>query len=163
MIAVDLFGQPADYDAIAAVCARARPVADRRRRAELRRRLRRPQGRHAGAVTTTSFFPAKPLGCYGDGGASSPTTTSWPTDAFDLRVHGKGSDKYDIVRIGMNGRLDTIQAAILIEKLAIFRSELEARDAVAARYSSALRSAMGDPELTKAANKVLGAVRADDL
>ena len=100
------------------------------------------KGRKVGTIgdlTTTSFFPAKPLGCYGDGGAMF--TDDDETDAVlqSLRVHGQGSDKYDNVRIGMNARLDTMQAAVLIEKLAIFADEIEARDRVAARYDELLR------------------------
>ena len=76
-------------------------------------------------ITTTSFFPAKPLGCYGDGGAIFTESDKLCEDLKSLRVHGKGVDKYDNIQIGMNSRLDTIQAAILIEKLNIFDEEIE--------------------------------------
>jgi dTDP-4-amino-4,6-dideoxygalactose transaminase len=81
-------------------------------------------------VTMTSFFPAKPLGCYGDGGAVFTDDDTLADIIRSLLVHGKGKDKYDNVRIGMNGCLDTLQAAILIEKLKIFDEEIELRDAV---------------------------------
>ena len=98
-------------------------------------------------MTTTSFFPSKPLGCYGDGGA----VLVEDDDAFavlkSLRVHGQGSDKYDNVRIGMNARLDTIQAAVLSEKLTIFTDEIDARNRVAARYQELLDEVVIVPEI----------------
>jgi dTDP-4-amino-4,6-dideoxygalactose transaminase len=98
-------------------------------------------------VTTTSFFPAKPLGCYGDGGAVFTDDAALYEMLTSLRVHGKGDDKYDNVRVGLNARLDTLQAAILIEKLAIFADELAARDAVAARYTQGLSDVIDCPKL----------------
>ena len=97
------------------------------------------KGRKVGTIgdlTTTSFFPAKPLGCYGDGGAVFLDDDAMMAVLKSLRVHGQGSDKYDNVRIGMNARLDTMQAAVLLEKLAIFVDEIAARDRIAARYNS---------------------------
>ncbi len=91
-----------------------------------------------GDIVTTSFFPAKPLGCYGDGGAIFFADDALVEPMKSLRVHGQGTDKYDNVRIGMNGRLDTMQAAVLIEKLAVFADEIEKRQAVARRYNEAL-------------------------
>jgi len=96
-------------------------------------------------VTTTSFFPAKPLGCYGDGGAVFTNDKTLYDTMSSLRVHGKGSDKYDNVRVGLNARLDTLQAAILIEKLAIFEDEVNARNRIAARYSAALKDVIQTP------------------
>src|SRR5207302_6464074 len=93
-----------------------------------------------GNITTTSFFPAKPLGCYGDGGAVFTNEDETAAIIRSLRVHGQGKDKYDNVRVGINGRLDTIQAAILLEKLAIFADEVEARGRTAARYDEVLPS-----------------------
>jgi dTDP-4-amino-4,6-dideoxygalactose transaminase len=92
-------------------------------------------------VSVTSFFPAKPLGCYGDGGAIFTEDDDLAAIMRSIRLHGKGegADKYDIVRIGVNGRMDTLQAAILIEKLAIFADEIAARNRIAARYTAALR------------------------
>ena len=139
VISVDLFGQPADYDAIEPICARHSLwlLSDAAQSFGARYR-----GRAVGTIgtaTSTSFFPAKPLGCYGDGGAVFTDDDALAAIVRSLRVHGQGSDKYDNVRIGMNGRLDTMQAAILIEKLKIFPDEIAARQAVAARYNDALR------------------------
>ena len=98
-------------------------------------------------VTTTSFFPAKPLGCYGDGGAVFTNDKALYDTMCSIRVHGKGSDKYDNVRVGLNARLDTLQAAILIEKLAIFADEITERQRVANRYSAGLRDVLKTPEV----------------
>ena len=138
VIAVDLFGQPADYEAIEPVCERHGMwrLADAAQSFGAVYRNRRVGT--IGAATSTSFFPAKPLGCYGDGGAVFTDDDQLAAVLRSLRVHGQGTDKYDNVRIGMNGRLDTLQAAILIEKLEIFPDEIAARQAVAARYSTAL-------------------------
>ena len=95
------------------------------------------KGRRLGALATataTSFFPAKPLGCYGDGGAVFTDDDEVASRVKSLRVHGEGTDRYDAAHIGMTGRLDTIQAAILLEKLKIFPEEIVARNAVAQRY-----------------------------
>jgi dTDP-4-amino-4,6-dideoxygalactose transaminase len=100
-----------------------------------------------GELTTTSFFPAKPLGCYGDGGAVFLDDDATMALLKSLRVHGQGSDKYDNVRIGMNARLDTMQAAILLEKLAVFADEIAARERVAARYHELLRDFVCVPEV----------------
>jgi len=153
IIAVDLFGQPADYPAIAAIAKKhdLKLIADSAQGFGCTL-----GGRHPGTwadVTTTSFFPAKPLGCYGDGGAVL-TDDAWLAERIDsLRVHGKAvaSDiqgatlahdpKYLNMRVGLNSRLDTLQAAILIEKLAVFADELDKRDVVAGRYAEGLKSA----------------------
>ena len=94
---------------------------------------------------TTSFFPAKPLGCYGDGGAVLTNDLELAEIMESLRIHGKGSDKYNNVRIGLNGRMDTLQAAILIQKLGIFAEEIVKRNKIAARYSEALAQAVAVP------------------
>ena len=109
-----------------------------------------------GAVTATSFFPAKPLGCYGDGGAIFTGDPDLATRMESIRLHGKamGADKYAIERIGVNGRLDTLQAAILIEKLAIFEEEIELRNSVAARYAEGLGDAVITPEVPRDAQSV---------
>ncbi|WP_445501651.1 DegT/DnrJ/EryC1/StrS family aminotransferase [Microvirga sp. G4-2] len=139
VIPVDLFGLPADYDAIEAVCQREGMwvLCDAAQSFGATYK-----GRKVGSIgmaTSTSFFPAKPLGCYGDGGAVFTDDDELAAVMRSIRVHGQGSDKYDNVRIGMNGRLDTMQAAILIEKLKIFPSEVEARDRIAKRYNDLLR------------------------
>ena len=92
----------------------------------------------SGLATATSFFPAKPLGCYGDGGAIFTDDAELAETLRSVRVHGQGSDKYDNVRLGLTARIDTIQAAILIEKLKIFPDEIAARNAVAKRYNEGL-------------------------
>jgi dTDP-4-amino-4,6-dideoxygalactose transaminase len=91
-----------------------------------------------GDATTTSFFPAKPLGCYGDGGAIFTEDDELAERVNSIRLHGKGSEKYDNVRIGLNSRLDTIQAAILIEKLKLFKNELVMRQKIANIYNDSL-------------------------
>jgi dTDP-4-amino-4,6-dideoxygalactose transaminase len=154
VIAVDLFGQPADYPAIKAICEREglKLIADSAQGFGCTLDGKHPL--HWADVATTSFFPAKPLGCYGDGGAVL-TNDAVLWDLMDsYRVHGKavGPDlegktfdhdpKYLNTRIGMNSRLDTIQAAILIEKLAIFAEEIQLRQTVADRYAEGLRGAV---------------------
>jgi dTDP-4-amino-4,6-dideoxygalactose transaminase len=138
VIPVDLFGLPAEHDAIAAAAkAKGLFVLDDAAQAFGATFKGKALGTLAPA-TATSFFPAKPLGCYGDGGAVLTDDPTLVETLKSLRVHGQGIDKYDNVRIGMTSRLDTIQAAVLIEKLKIFRSEITARDAAARRYSEAL-------------------------
>ena len=145
--AVDLFGQPADYAAINAIAADAglfviadaaqsfgatcggRPVAT------------------LAEITTTSFFPAKPLGCYGDGGAIFTDDPVTAEILRSLRLHGRGAAKHDIARVGTNSRLDTLQAAVLLAKLEVFAAEIEARDAAARRYGEGLAGAVGLPSL----------------
>ncbi len=104
-----------------------------------------------GLLNTTSFFPAKPLGCYGDGGAVLVDDAGLADVLRSLRVHGKGSHKYENVRIGMNARLDTVQAAVLLEKLTIFDDELSARQAVATRYTQALADVVLPPAVREGA------------
>ena len=140
IIAVDLFGLAADYDAVEAFAGANGlwVVADAAQSFGARAGSR--NAGQFGRVTATSFFPAKPLGCYGDGGAIFTEDDDLAGVMRSIRLHGKGegADKYDIVRIGVNGRLDTLQAAILIEKLAIFADEIAARNAIAERYTAAL-------------------------
>jgi len=138
VIAVDLFGQPADADAITKIAHSEgiKVLVDAAQSFGAKSR-----GRSVGTMgdaVTTSFFPAKPLGCYGDGGAIFTSDDELAQTINSIRLHGKGSEKYDNIRIGMNSRLDTIQAAILIEKLKIFPKELELRSQVASCYSAAL-------------------------
>src|SRR4051812_37278890 len=138
LITVDLFGLPADYDALQDV-AKAHGLFLLDDAAQSFGATYR--GRKIGTLapaTATSFFPAKPLGCYGDGGAVITDDPALVETLKSLRVHGQGTDKYDNVRIGMTSRLDTIQAAVLIEKLKIFADEIKARDRVAQRYAAGL-------------------------
>ena len=138
VIPVDLFGLPADHDAIAAfAAAHGMQVLDDAAQAFGATYRARKLGTLATA-TATSFFPAKPLGCYGDGGAIFTDDDALAERLRSLRVHGEGADKYDAARIGITGRLDTIQAAILLEKLKIFPEEIVARNAVAQRYATGL-------------------------
>ena len=145
--AVDLFGAPAQYDEL-------HEIADEHGIWVLSDSAQGFGGEHQGVrvgghahMTTTSFFPAKPLGCYGDGGAVFAKDPEQAAILKSLRVHGKGSEKYDNVRIGQNSRLDTLQAAILLPKLMIFASELDARDRVAARYAEGLAGAVKTPTI----------------
>jgi dTDP-4-amino-4,6-dideoxygalactose transaminase len=149
VIAVDLFGLPADY-------ARLAPLAQEHGLfvlADAAQSLGAAQGERRvgtfGTVTATSFFPAKPLGCYGDGGAIFTSDADLAQRMESIRLHGKamGADKYAIERIGVNGRLDTLQAAILIEKLAVFKEEIELRRRVAARYAEGLGDAVMTPKV----------------
>ena len=144
IVAVDLFGQPAEY-------GRLREIADGHGLLILEDGAQgfggSIDGRRAcsfGDISTTSFFPAKPLGCYGDGGALFTERDDWAALADSFRVHGKGSFKYDNVRIGMNSRLDTLQAAILQVKLCAFKDyELDAVNAAAARYTELFEGVPG--------------------
>jgi dTDP-4-amino-4,6-dideoxygalactose transaminase len=138
IIPVDLFGQPADHDAIERIAAREGlwVLCDAAQSFGATYKKRKVGA--VGLATITSFFPAKPLGCYGDGGAIFTDDDGLAETMRSLRVHGQGSDKYDNVRIGINGRLDTIQAAVLIEKLKIFPEEIERRDQIAKRYNNHL-------------------------
>ena len=138
VIPVDLFGLSADHVAIAKIAKAERLyVLDDAAQAFGASCRGRPLGTVAPA-TATSFFPAKPLGCYGDGGAVLTDDPDLVEALISLRVHGQGTDKYDNTRIGKTSRLDTIQAAVLIEKLKIFADEIEARNRAADRYADGL-------------------------
>lgn len=147
IIPVDLFGQPADYTTIEAIAAENNLwiIADAAQSFGAEQNGRKVG--NIGDIATTSFFPAKPLGCYGDGGALFTNDDEIATVIKSLRVHGQGKDKYDNVRIGMNGRLDTLQAAILLEKLKIFPDELERRQHVADLYYQGLQHYVTIPQL----------------
>lgn len=146
IVAVDLFGLPADYP-------RIREIADRYGLLILEDAAQgfggSINGRRAcsfGDIATTSFFPAKPLGCYGDGGAVFTDNDEWATLIESYRVHGKGTFKYDNLRIGLNSRLDTLQAAVLQVKLRAFKDyELEAINVAAERYTSLLQGVVDTP------------------
>lgn len=147
IIPVDLFGLPCDYDAVNRIANEYGLVviedAAQAFGAEYR-------GRMAGGLADigcTSFFPAKPLGCYGDGGALFTDSDEIAEKLISIRVHGKGSDKYDNVRIGINGRLDTLQAAILLAKMEIFPDEIEKRAQVARRYTRLITSLQRSEDL----------------
>jgi dTDP-4-amino-4,6-dideoxygalactose transaminase len=154
VIPVDLFGQSADHDSIGAIAAaEGMFVLDDAAQAF----GASYQGRRLGTfglATATSFFPAKPLGCYGDGGAIFTDDAQLAADLRSIRVHGQGSDKYDNVRLGLTGRLDTIQAAVLIEKLKIFEDEIAARNGVADRYARGLGNLVSVPHLARGCTSV---------
>jgi dTDP-4-amino-4,6-dideoxygalactose transaminase len=145
VIPVDLFGLPADHDAVAEVAqAEKLFILDDAAQGFGGTYKGRNVGTF-GHATATSFFPAKPLGCYGDGGAVLTDDDELLAILKSVRVHGGGSDKYDNVRLGLTARLDTIQAAVLIEKLKIFPDEIEARNKVAARYAAGLADVCAVP------------------
>jgi len=143
VIAVDLFGQPADYDAVHEAASKEGiwVLADAAQ--SLGASITGKRVGTFGLATATSFFPAKPLGCYGDGGAIFTDDDAIAERLRSIRVHGKGTSKYDNVRIGINGRLDTIQAAILLEKIKIFPQEIKQRSQVAETYTACLSSIDG--------------------
>ena len=159
VIAVDLFGQPADYPALAEVTRRhgLKLISDSAQGFGCTLDGHHPI--HWADVTTTSFFPAKPLGCYGDGGAVLTADSHLHELMVSLRVHGQAvaSDlegrtfdhdpKYLNMRVGMNARMDTLQAAILLQKLTIFTDEIAARNRVAARYADGLRDVVRAPRV----------------
>jgi dTDP-4-amino-4,6-dideoxygalactose transaminase len=154
IIPVDLFGLPAEHDGIAAIAkAENLFVLDDAAQGFGATYNGRKLGALASA-TAVSFFPAKPLGCYGDGGAVTTDDDGLAEVIKSLRVHGAGSDKYDNVRIGMTARLDTIQAAVLIEKLKIFPDEIEARGRAARRYADGLRDVVTVPEVPEGSTSV---------
>jgi UDP-2-acetamido-2-deoxy-ribo-hexuluronate aminotransferase len=145
VIPVDLFGLCADYDRIL-------PIAKEHGLMVLEDAAQAMGATYRGQVApslctigTTSFFPAKPLGCYGDGGAIFTDNDELAATCRSIAVHGKGKDKYDNVRIGLNSRLDTLQGAILLEKLEIFPSEIVRRQQVADAYTAALKDLVGTP------------------
>ncbi len=154
IIPVDLFGQPADYDPILSIaeeedlwvmCDAAQAFGATYR------------GQAVGTIglaTAVSFFPAKPLGCYGDGGAIFTDDAELAATIRSLRAHGRGSEKYDNVIIGRNARLDTVQAAVLLEKLKIFPEEIEARQRVADRYAAGLGSVCTVPDVVAGGTSV---------
>ena len=154
VIPVDLFGQSADHDSIGAIAAaEGMFVLDDAAQAFGASYQDRRLGTF-GLATATSFFPAKPLGCYGDGGAIFTDDAQLAADLRSIRVHGQGSDKYDNVRLGLTGRLDTIQAAVLIEKLKIFEDEIAARNGVADRYARGLGNLVSVPHLARGCTSV---------
>jgi UDP-2-acetamido-2-deoxy-ribo-hexuluronate aminotransferase len=147
IIPVDLFGQPADYKAIQA-------IADKHKMFVLEDAAQSfggsQEGRKAGAlagVAGTSFFPAKPLGCYGDGGMIFTHDKDNLERLLSIRVHGQGADKYTNVRVGINGRMDSLQAAVLLAKMTVFPEEIELRQEVAARYDKLLAGAVTTPRI----------------
>ena len=142
IIAVDLFGQPADYQALNIIANRENldVIADAAQSFGATQNNVRV-GKLA-KISTTSFFPAKPLGCYGDGGAIFTDDDDLATFLRSTRNHGQGTDRYDNIRVGINSRLDTLQAAVLLEKLKIFEEEIVARNNIAKRYHNILPNSL---------------------
>jgi dTDP-4-amino-4,6-dideoxygalactose transaminase len=154
VIPVDLFGQSADHDAVAAIAAeQGLFVLDDAAQGFGASYKGRRLGTF-GLATATSFFPAKPLGCFGDGGAIFTDDDELAQTLRSVRVHGQGFDKYDNVRLGLTARLDTMQAAILIEKLKIFEDEVAARNRIAERYARGLGNLVTVPRLAKGCTSV---------
>ncbi|MBQ8958926.1 MAG: DegT/DnrJ/EryC1/StrS family aminotransferase [Bacteroidales bacterium] len=146
IIAVDLFGLPADFKAIRAVAGKHDLYVLEDGAQGFGGRMGERKACSFGDISTTSFFPAKPVGCYGDGGAVFTDNHEWAELLDSYHVHGKGSDRYDNVRIGMNSRMDSIQAAILLVKLKAFADhELVDVNKVAARYTEKLQGVAKTP------------------
>ena len=145
IIAVDLFGQPADYQAINALASEHDlfVLADGAQSFGASYHNLKVGG--LAEVTATSFYPAKPLGCYGDGGAIFTNDDELAAACISLRDHGQGEGRYDIVRLGLNARLDTMQAAVLLSKLTIFEDEIRLRRTVAQRYTEQLSGMVETP------------------
>lgn len=140
IVAVDLFGQPAEYEEIKKLANQYQMYVLEDGAQGFGGRIGDAKACSFGDISTTSFFPAKPLGCYGDGGAIFTDNDEWAELIKSLRVHGKGESKYDNVRIGMNSRLDTLQAAVLLAKLPIFdKAELQAVNELATYYNDKLK------------------------
>lgn len=145
IIAVDLFGLPANYPEIEAIANKYNLKLVEDAAQGFGGEINGKRAGSFGDIATTSFFPAKPLGCYGDGGAIFTNDDEYAELIKSYRVHGKGKDKYDNVRIGMNSRLDTLQAAILLEKLKEFPIELKARNFAADKYNAELKGQYKTP------------------
>ncbi|EJF81131.1 DegT/DnrJ/EryC1/StrS family aminotransferase [Bartonella doshiae] len=147
IIPVDLFGLPADYAQIARVAREENLFVIEDAAQSMGGRSGNTMCGAFGNVAATSFYPAKPLGCYGDGGAMMTNDDDLAKLLRSILFHGKGETQYDNVRIGMNSRLDTLQAAILLEKLVIFEEEMEKRVAIAQRYFDGLKDIIIVPEM----------------
>ena len=154
VIPVDLFGQSADHDNVGVIAqAEGLFVLDDAAQGFGASYKGRRLG-SLGLATATSFFPTKPLGCFGDGGAIFTNDDKLAETLRSIRVHGQGSDKYDNVRLGLTGRLDTMQAAVLIEKLKIFDDEIAARNRVAERYTRGLGNVVTVPRLASGCTSI---------
>ena len=145
VVTVDLYGLPANYPALKAIAKKYNLLILEDGAQGFGGSIDGKKSCSFGDISTTSFFPAKPLGCYGDGGAVFTDNDEWAKLIESYRVHGKGTDKYDNVRIGMNSRLDTIQAAILQVKLRAFDAEVERVNEVARTYTRLLNKYVKTP------------------
>ena len=149
IIPVDLFGLPARYRMINQIAKKYNMVVIEDAAQGFGGVIKGKRAGSFGDVASTSFFPAKPLGCYGDGGAIFTNDEELALKMRSIRIHGSGSDKYENVRLGLNGRIDTIQAAILIEKLSIFDQELHSRNRIADYYSKNISTNLKIPLFQK--------------
>lgn len=147
IIAVDLFGLPADYDRLNAIAREHGLFVLEDAAQSFGGRYKGKPACSLGNIAATSFFPAKPLGCYGDGGAVFTNDDSVADRLRSIRVHGQGEDKYTNVRLGINGRMDTIQAAVVLEKLSIFESEIQQRNQIARAYTRYAPSGLKTPSV----------------
>jgi len=148
VVAVDLFGQPADYNSIRKITEKHGLLLLEDGAQGFGGQISDKKACSFGDISTTSFFPAKPLGCYGDGGAVFTDNDEWASLVRSYRVHGKGDSKYDNVRIGLNSRLDAIQAAVLLVKLKAFKEfEFEAVNKIAERYTQLLGDKVRCPKV----------------
>lgn len=148
VIPVDLFGLPANYPSIQAICQEFSLHLLEDGAQGFGGRIGNQLACSFGDISTTSFFPAKPLGCYGDGGAVFTNNDEWAALMHSIKVHGKGEDKYDNVRVGLNSRLDTLQAAILIPKLEAFSEyELKRVNDIAQLYTKVLNGLVKTPRI----------------
>lgn len=145
IVAVDLFGQPADYEKIHKIADKYDLLVLEDAAQGFGGRVGERRACSFGDISITSFFPAKPLGCYGDGGAVFTDSDEWADLLRSLHVHGKGGDKYDNIRIGLNSRLDTLQAAVLLAKLDFLEEELVRCDQIAAEYTRQLAGVVKVP------------------
>lgn len=146
IVAVDLFGQPAEYEQLRKTAQKYNMYILEDAAQGFGGRIGERRTCSFGDISTTSFFPAKPFGCYGDGGAVFTDHDEWAELLISYRVHGKGSSKYDNVRIGMNSRLDTLQAAVLQAKLPVFaEKELKWEQDIAAKYTEQLKDIVVTP------------------
>lgn len=146
IVAVDLFGQPADYGRLEKIAEKYHMVILEDAAQGFGGRIGEKKACSFGDIATTSFFPAKPFGCYGDGGAVFTDNDEWAALLRSYCVHGKGSSKYDNVRIGMNSRLDTLQAAVLLAKFPVFsEKELDRMQRIASNYTQQLKGVVRTP------------------
>lgn len=145
VIPVDLFGLPANYDPIISLAEEHGMAVIEDAAQSLGGSYRERRAGSLGHVGATSFFPSKPLGCYGDGGAIFTDDEELAEKIISIRIHGKGSHKYQTLRLGINGRLDTLQAAVLLAKLEVFPQELRARQRIAMTYNKGLESIVEVP------------------
>ena len=149
IIPVDLFGQPADYEEIEQIAREFGVFVIEDAAQAFGAQYKNKPACSFGDVGATSFFPAKPFGCYGDGGAIFCNDDDMAQKLRSVRIHGQGSNKYDNVRIGINGRFDAMQAAVLLAKFEIFEEEIELRHQVANRYSQGLKESVSVPMVKK--------------